>query len=50
MAASIKQISDFFKTGNPERDKLANFSAEWKALSDAEKDEIKGLVGAEIGV
>lgn len=47
--ATIKQISDFFRTGDAERDRLSNFAAEWKALSDAEKAEIKTLVTAEIG-
>jgi hypothetical protein len=48
--ASIKQISDFFKTGDPERDRLASFSAEWKALNEGEKQEIKEAVAEAIGL
>lgn len=46
--ATIKQISDFFRTGDADRDRLSSFAAEWKQLSDAEKTELKALVGAEI--
>lgn len=48
--ANLKQISDFFKTGDPERDKLANFSTEWKQLDEPAKAEIKALVGAALGL
>lgn len=46
--ATIKQISDFFRTGDAERDRLSSFAAEWKALSEDEKTEIKTLVAAAI--
>ena len=48
--ANMKQISDFFRTGNPQRDSLAGFSAEWKQLTDAEKTFFKDEVGAALGL
>lgn len=48
--ANLKQIADFFKTGDTERDRLANFSAEWKRLTEDDKTEIKQLVAAEMGL
>lgn len=41
MAASIKDIAAFFKTGDPARDSLKAFSAEWKDLSEADKEYFK---------
>lgn len=48
--ANLKQVADFFKTGDPERDRLASFSAEWKRLTEESKNEIKALVGAALGL
>ena len=41
MAATIKDVSDFFKTGDPTRDSLAAFKNEWLALSDEEREYFK---------
>lgn len=49
-AASIKQVSDFFKTGDPDRDKLSNFSKEWAELSESSKAEIRDGVGVALGL
>jgi carboxylesterase type B len=49
MAATIKDISDFFKTGDPSRDKLGSFRAEWEALTEAERAVLKFEVGKAIG-
>lgn len=46
--ATIKQIADFFRTGDAERDRLSNFANEWKQLNDDDKAEIRTLVTAEI--
>ncbi len=46
--ATLAEIKRFFHTGNPERDGSKAFVTEWKALSEAEQDEFKTLVGAEI--
>lgn len=51
---SIKQVADFFKIGDgttadDPRNSLSAFSKEWKALSDAEKAEVKTMIAAEIG-
>jgi hypothetical protein len=43
--ATIKQVSEFFKTGDPSRDALKAFSAEWKALSDQDKADLKAGIG-----
>lgn len=43
--ATIKDVSDFFKTGNPERDSLGAFKKEWMALTDEERDYFKAEVG-----
>lgn len=43
--ANISDIKRFFKTGDPERDSMQAFAAEWRQLSDVEKLEIKTLVG-----
>lgn len=44
-AATIKDVSDYFKTGDPDRDKLGNFKNEWTALTDKDKAEIKQGLG-----
>jgi hypothetical protein len=49
-SASIKQVADFFKTGDPERDTLTAFSKEWKQLDDDTKAEVKALVGESLGL
>ena len=46
--ASIKQIADFFLTdgkGGKRVGSLTEFSAEWKTLDDASKDQIKKGIG-----
>lgn len=42
--ATIKDVSDFFKTGDPNRDSLSAFKAEWLELSEAERDWFKDQV------
>jgi len=49
MAATIKDVSDFFKTGDVERDKLGSFRKEWEALTEAEQQALKNEVGKAIG-
>ena len=46
--ASIMDVRKFFKIGDAERDQMKAFKAEWDLLSDADKDELKKLVGAEL--
>lgn len=48
-SATIKDVSDFFKTGDPKRDSLSAFKAEWLELNDEERDFFKNEVGAIIG-
>jgi hypothetical protein len=43
--ATIKQVADFFKTGDPERDRLKAFSDEWKTLDEDSKAQIKAGIG-----
>lgn len=40
--ATIKQVADFFRL---EGEKLADFSAQWKALPDTDKEQIKRGLG-----
>lgn len=49
MSATLKDIADFFKTGDPSRDSLGNFKNEWMALSEEERDFFKDSVGTELG-
>ncbi len=49
MAATIKDVADFFKTGDPQRDSLAAFKNEWMALNDEEREFFKAEVSAAIG-
>jgi hypothetical protein len=42
---TIKQVADFFKTGDAERDRLANFTAEWKQLTDEDKAQLREGIG-----
>lgn len=49
MSATIKDVSDFFKTGDPKRDSLGAFKDEWMALSDEEREFFKDEVSKEIG-
>lgn len=39
--ATIKDVSDFMKTGDPSRDSLSAFKTEWLALSDEEREWFK---------
>lgn len=48
-SATIKDVADFFKTGDPERDSLAAFKKEWMALSEPERDYFKDEVAHAIG-
>lgn len=43
--ASIKQVADFFKTGDPQRDSLKQFSDEWKQLPEADKAQLRAGIG-----
>ncbi len=43
--ATIKDVSDYFKTGDVERDKLGNFKNEWVQLSDQDKAQLKQGIG-----
>lgn len=47
--ATIKDVSDFFKTGDPQRDSLAAFKAEWLALTDDEREWFKSEVASVTG-
>ncbi len=47
--ATIKDVSDFFKTGDPVRDSLKNFKDEWTALDDLSRDYLKSEVAKVIG-
>lgn len=49
MAATIKDVADFFKTGDKERDSLKGFTEEWKALNQEEKDFFLDEVGKVVG-
>ena len=40
--ASIKQVADFFRMDG---ESLTEFSAQWKRMSDADKEQIKAGVG-----
>lgn len=46
--ATLKNISDFFKTGDPARDSLSAFKDEWVALSEEERNYFKEEVGKAI--
>ena len=48
-APTIKDVADFFKTGDPERDKLMKFKDEWTVLSEEEKEYFRTEVGKAIG-
>jgi hypothetical protein len=48
-STTIKDVSDFFKTGDPERDSLSQFKDEWMSLSDEEREFFKAEVGKVIG-
>lgn len=43
--ATIKEVSDFFKTGDPDRDSLKSFSGEWKQLNDESKQQLRAGIG-----
>ena len=43
--ATLKQVSDFMKTGDPARDTLAKFRSEWQELPEKDKAEIKKGIG-----
>lgn len=47
--ATIKDVSDYFKTGDPKRDSLGSFREEWLNLSEEDRDFFKEEVGKEIG-
>lgn len=41
----MQQVRQFFKTGDPNRDSLRNFTAEWQQLSEDSKEQIReGIV------
>jgi len=42
---TIKNISDFFKTGDPKRDSLSVFREEWMNLSEDDKAFFKEEIG-----
>jgi hypothetical protein len=45
--ATIKDVADYFKTGEASRDTLSQFAKEWKELSEASKAQIRTGVGDE---
>ncbi len=49
MGASLKDIADYFKTGDPARDSLSKFKDEWMALSEQEREFFKEAVGHATG-
>jgi hypothetical protein len=49
MSASLKDVADYFKTGDPTRDSLGKFKDEWLALTEEERDFFKDGVGAVTG-
>jgi hypothetical protein len=49
MSATLKDIADYFKTGDPARDSLGKFKDEWMSLSEEERDFFKESVGTALG-
>lgn len=47
--ATIKDVADFFKTGDPKRDSLGAFKDEWMSLTEEERDFFKDEVGKVLG-
>lgn len=45
MAASIKDVADFFRSGDGPKVTLKEFSDEWKALSDGDKAQLREGIG-----
>ena len=43
--ASITEIKNFFQTGDKTRDSISAFKKEWELLPEAERNEIRALVG-----